>query len=240
MAASTSAPRSPFFLYMGLAFLGIAIAGFSTTFFIPLARGAFVAPPVIHVHGALLFGWLLFLIGQAWLVRSRNVRLHRRLGWVGAALCGAIVVSGMQVGLFAARRDLAATGQDWVFGNLVNIHIEMLLFGALVAAAIAMRRHPDSHKRLLLLATISVVAPAWFRFRHFMPFVPHPIVAFSAVADAVLLVAIARDWLVIRRVHPVYLYVGAAMLTVHAIELLAVETELWQRLGRWLLVQAGP
>ncbi len=227
--------RSPFYLYLALAFLGIAITGFSTTFFMPLARGTFSAPLVVHVHGALLFSWLLLLITQALLVRHRRLPIHRRLGWVGAVLAVAIVVSGVLVGEFAARRDLAATHQTWPFGAFVNIIIEMVVFGTLVAAAVFVRRDPERHKRFLVLATISALGPAWFRFRHFMPFVPNPLVTFSLIADSVLIVVMARDWLVSRRVHPVYVRAGAAMFAVHMVELAAADTPLWTHLGKWLL-----
>lgn len=235
MAPHRSATRSPFFVYLSIAFLAIALAGFSTTFFVPLARGAFSAPPVIHVHGALLFGWLVFLITQATLVKTGNLLLHRRAGWLGFFLSIAIVLSGILVGLFAARRDLAATGETWPYGAFVNIVIEMALFGALVGAAITLRRDPESHKRLLVLATISALGPAWFRFRHFMPFVPNPLVSFSVVADSVLLLLVARDWIVRRRVHPVYIWAGGAMVVVHTIELVAADHQLWLIIGRWLL-----
>jgi pimeloyl-ACP methyl ester carboxylesterase len=65
---------------MGLAFLAVAVVGFSTTFFFPLARGTFAAPPIIFIHGGLLFSWLFFFILQASLIRSRSVALHRRMG----------------------------------------------------------------------------------------------------------------------------------------------------------------
>ena len=58
---ATTAPRSRFFVYMSVAFLAIALIGFSTTFFIPLAKGTFESPVVIHVHGMLAFAWLLFM-----------------------------------------------------------------------------------------------------------------------------------------------------------------------------------
>ncbi len=235
MSTSRTPTRSPFYVYLSIAFLAIAIVGFSTTLFVPLARGSFSAPPVVKVHGALLFGWLAFLIAQATLVKSGNRSLHRRAGWLGFALSIAIVVSGVLVGLFAARRDIATTTEDWPYGAFVNIVIEMVVFGALVGAAIAWRRDPQSHKRLLILATISALGPAWFRFRHFLPFVPNPLVTFSLVADAVLLVVIARDWLVDGRVHPVYLWAGGAMFIVHIVELAAADTRLWIALGRWLL-----
>ena len=233
--APTRARRSSFFLHMSFAFLAIGVVGFSTTFFLPLARGTFVAPPLIHVHGALLFGWLLFLIAQTSLIQSRGVRLHRRLGLLGACLCVAIMVSGVLVGLFATRRDLAAGGGSFVLGQFVNVLIEMLLFGALVGAAIALRRDGESHKRLILLATISLLGPAWLRFRHLFPQVENPFLVFSLIADSVLLVAIVRDVLAYRRVHPVYLWAGGAMVTVHMIELAAIESTAWLRIARWLL-----
>src|SRR5262245_6517123 len=104
------APRSGFFVYMSLGFLAVALVGFSTTFFIPLARGTFVAPPVTYVHGTLLFSWLMFFIAQASLIRVRNVSVHRQLGWIGALLGVAVVISGIAVAIYAARRDLAAGG----------------------------------------------------------------------------------------------------------------------------------
>lgn len=220
---------------MACLFLAIALIGFSTTFFIPLARGTFQAPAVIHVHGALLFAWLLFLILQVSLIQARHVRQHRLLGRAGVVLCIAIVVSGVLVGLHATRRDLAAGGDEFVEGQFVNILIEMLLFGLLVAAAIVLRRDGESHKRLLMLATISALAPAWLRFRHLFPMVPNPFVVFSLLADSLLLVAIARDWIASRRVHPVYLWAGGAMVMVHLVELLAIRSAPWLRLSRWLL-----
>ncbi len=221
---------------MAFAFLAIAIIGFSTTYFMPLSRGTFNAPAVIHVHGVMLFGWLLLFIAQSSLIHNRSFVTHRQLGYFGAALCAGIVISGVLVGLHATRRDLAAgIGEDFVLGQFVNILIEMLLFGALVAAAIVMRRDGESHKRLLLLATISALAPAWLRFRHLLPAVPHPFVTFSLLADSLLLVAIARDYFATHRIHRVYLWAGGAMVAVHTIELLAATSAPWVRLSRWLL-----
>lgn len=142
------------------------------------------------------------------------MRLHRRASFFGAWLALAIVASVFAVGAFATRRDLAESGQTWPFGAFVNVEIEMLVFVALVGTAVVSRRRPEAHKRHLVLATISALGPACFRFRHFLALVPNPIVAFTLVADAVWLVVMARDWRVQKRVHRVYLWAGAAMLAV--------------------------
>lgn len=232
--------RSSFYLMMSVAFLAIALVGFSTTYFIPLSARSFSAPPVVHVHGVLLFGWLFMLIAQASLMHARHLSAHRRLGWIGAALAAAIVVSGVAIGLYATRRDLAANGADpFVLGQFVNICIEMVLFGGLVAAAVALRRDGESHKRLLLLATISALAPAWLRMRHLLPAVPNPFVTFSILADSLVVIAITRDYSVLKRIHPVYVWAGGGMVLIHMIELAAIDSAPWQRAAHWLLSARG-
>ena len=230
-----SPARSAFFFRTTILFFAIAVTGFSTTFFIPVARGTFDAPVVIHVHAALLFGWLLLLIAQSFLVRTSNIALHKRIGWWGATLALSIVLSGVLVGIHATRRDLAQLHDDFVLGQLFNIVIEMALFGGLVAAAILLRRDGESHKRLLLLATISVLAPAWLRLRHLFPAIPNPFVTLSFAADSLVLVLIVRDWITLRRVHPVYIWAGGGMVLVHMIELAAITSPPWLWLSAWLL-----
>jgi hypothetical protein len=231
----TSVARPRFFYFFSWLFLAIALTGFSTTFFIPLAHGTLDLPPVILIHAVLVFGWLLLLIVQSSLVHHRMLAVHGRIGWSGAILAVSIVVSGILVGLYATRRDLANGPDDFVLGQFVNILIEMALFGGLVAAAVWFRRDSDSHKRFLLLATISALAPAWLRLRHLFPEVPNPFVVFSLLADSLLLIAIARDLAIIKRIHPVYVWAGGSMVLVHLVELAAITSEPWLRLSRWLL-----
>lgn len=99
---------------------------------------------------------------------------------------------------------------------------------------IAVRRDSESHKRLLLLATLSVLGPTWLRFRHILP-VDIPFLVYALLADSVLLVAIARDLLAYKRVHPFYIWVGGAMVAVQMIMLAAMESPAWLRIARWLL-----
>jgi uncharacterized membrane protein YozB (DUF420 family) len=99
-------------------------------------------------------------------VQRRDIARHRKLGMAGLLLAAGVVVTGVLVGLHATRRDIANGGDDFVVGQFVNILIEMLLFGALVAAAIAMRRDSEAHKRLLLLAAIR--SEPWLRLSRWL------------------------------------------------------------------------
>jgi hypothetical protein len=64
---------------------------------------------------------------------------------------------------------LAAGGGGVVLPVFVNNLIAFLIFGSLVAAGVVLRRDAESHKRLLLLATISALGAAWDRFDQFSP-----------------------------------------------------------------------
>lgn len=233
------APRS--WLYSGWALAGLAaaIVGFSSTFFLPSLRGEFRAPPVVYIHGAFAFGWLVLLVAQTQLVRIRRVQWHRRLGVVGASCAAGLVLTGVPVGLWATRRDLDAGLGDVARGQYVNILIELAVFGGLVLAGVLKRHDREWHKRLLLLATISVLGPAWFRFRHLFPAVPHPLITFSLLADAVLLAVIGHELATRRRVHIAFVTVAPAMVAIHLAELFLSQSPPWLALARRLLGEAG-
>jgi len=226
--------RPRFFLGMAVLAVVVAVAGFSTTFFVPMVAGHFRAPLVIHLHGALFFGWVLLLVLQSALVQRGQLPWHRLLGWYGTALATGMVTTGVAVGVWVTRRDLTNGLGEFAKGQFLIVVVEMLVFATLVGLAIWKRRQGAAHKRLMLLATISILGPAWFRFRHFLPWVENPIVVFSIVADSLLLVAMLYDRLALARVHRVYWWAGLTMVAVHVAELAFAETEGWIGVGAWL------
>ena len=75
----------------------------------------------------------------------------------------------------------------YLFGlNLVNL----LLFAAFVAAALTLRSRPDFHKRLMLMATLSMLAPAVARIT--LLFTHGPMAQFLAF-DFCVLIFVATD-----------------------------------------------
>ena len=233
--ATPVASRSRFFLLMSVACLVVALIGFSPTFFFPLIRGTFARAPVAYVHAILFLGWLIFFIAQASLIRERNVSLHRRLGWLGAALAIAIVIVGVPASLDSLHRGLAARGEDArVLREFVGNLLSFLIFGAFVGAALVLRRDTATHKRLLLLATIYILLPAWIRFALFVPAGVRNPVVFTAIAYIPLLVAIAHDFLTHKRVHPVYVWVGCLFIAQDVSFLFGPESA-WLRVAHWLL-----
>lgn len=218
--------------FAAMAAAAVAI-GFSTTYFIPGPRGALGLPWIVHLHGWSAILWIVLLGLQVMLVRTGRSRLHRQVGKAALPLAIAIWASGIAVGVWVVRRDLPSQG-DFAYVGFAGVIISLTMFLALVIAALLTRRRPDWHKRLMLLATIVVLWPAFFRFRHLMPFVPRPeLVLGLLLADLPILIAAVRDKLRWGKVHPAWSVVGSLVFIEQAFELWAFGQGTFEPLGRW-------
>ena len=210
--------------------LGVVLAGFFLTYTAPMMRGSFSGPPLAHVHGASLLAWLVLVIAQAHLAPSR-MALHRRLGWAALIVAPLVALTTIGIGVEATRRDLAAGGSMGMAGNVTA----PLVFCTVVAAAVALRRKPHWHKRLILIASVVVIWPAWFRWRHFLPWIPRPDIALGLVAaDLVMVAAMVRDRVQFGAVHPAYLWVGLPVMAWQTVETFAFGSAWWTAFGLWL------
>lgn len=224
-----------FFVAMAVLAAVIALIGFASTFFVPLARGSFAGSSVIFAHAAVTFGWIALFVLQPSLIRAGSYDIHVRTGIFGALLAIAVAVTGLHVGAFAAARDFAAGGGPTAISSMVGVATSMAMFLALVASGVAFRGNPEAHKRLMLLATIVVLWPAWFRFRHYFPDVPRPDIWFAVVAaDSLIVLAALRDKVVTGRVHPVWLIAGSLVIAEHTFEVIMFDTPAWRAVGQAL------
>ena len=233
--------RSWFFTGMGgVALLAVAV-GFGRTYAAPMARGTFVAPRAVHVHGALALAWVLLFAVQPLLVRLRLVRWHRRLGTLGLPLAVGIAVTMVPAGVFQATRDAAAGAGPTGISGLLGVLTSGVLFVTLVTAGIVTRRDRAAHARWLLLATLVVLWPAWFRFRHWFPAVPRPDVWFALVlAYSWIGVAMVRDRIVRGAVHPVLLWGGLGIVLEQSAEALAFDAPWWRATAQAVYAWVGP
>jgi uncharacterized membrane protein YozB (DUF420 family) len=108
----------------------------------------------------------------------------------------------------------------------------VLSFGTLAGLAILQRRRSETHKRLMLLATIAILTPALARFRYYgLGGPPVAIVGTLAMIAACLI----YDRRAHRQVHPAFLW-GAVFLTATLIGRFALAwTEGWRAVGAWLI-----
>ena len=228
MSAWARDTGSRFYQICAIAALGVAAAGFFLTYLRPMATGTFEGPSYAHVHGALLAGWLLLVAAQGFLVRKR-LAVHRTLGWAAAVLAPSILVTTVVVGAEAARRDILRSGAsavDTVLGTITT----PLIFLLLVSAALLLRKKAQWHKRLIFLATVAILWPAWFRWRHFLPEMPRPDIWLAVVlSDLPIAVAALRDRFRFGAVHPAYLVAGLALVAEQSAEVLLFGTPGWHR-----------
>jgi hypothetical protein len=117
---------------------------------------------LVHVHAGVFSAWILLFIAQTSLVSAGRLDLHRRLGILGAALAGAMVVLGFLVAT-AWNRAVRSPWQASLLDPKSFYAIpffETAVFGVLVAWALRARADGPAHKRLILIATISLMGPA--------------------------------------------------------------------------------
>lgn len=220
---------------MGAVTLLAVAVGFGRTYAAPMVLGTFRAPAVVHVHGVFAAAWILLFLVQPLLVRHGRIRTHRSLGRVGLPVAVGVGVTMVPAGMAAATRDVAAGGGAVAISSVVGVVTSAVLFVALVAAGIAARRDREAHARWLLLATLLVAWPAWFRWRHWFPAVPRPDIWFAVVIPfAWIVVAMLRDRRVRGTVHPVLAWAGTGIIVEQVCEVLAFDSRPWRVVAQGL------
>lgn len=190
-----------FFTGMALAAALTLFLGFARSYFL---RGAELPAltPLYHVHGALFSAWIALLVAQTSLVAAGRTDIHRTLGIAGAVLAAVVFIVGVTVSIETLRRQGGSLGRDpRVF---ISIPLgDIIVFGVLVTAAIVQRWRSKSHKRLMLLATISILTAAIARF-----LAAGPVGVFLGT-DAFVLALVVYDLISRGRLHPATLWGGA-------------------------------
>jgi uncharacterized membrane protein YozB (DUF420 family) len=161
-----SGPRSGghvFYVSMTIVSCLVVLVGFGPTYYFKSIMTSPSLPMLTHVHGAVFTVWLLLFAIQTTLVARHRTDIHRRLGPFGGVLAIAMIVLGLMMAIVRARRgDVggfadAQTNAAFAFGDMV-------IFAILVGAALYQRRQPEAHKRLMLLATVSLLIAALGRW----------------------------------------------------------------------------
>lgn len=224
-------------LYTVIGVLGLfaVLAGFSKTFIIPVSNGTFHAPWIIYVHGVFAFGWIILFLIQGLLIKAENWNLHMTAGSLGLLLGFGVAVTIPFAGAYQVQKDLAHGLGDTAVSGILGAFTSALMFLCLVLAGLYYRNRPDIHKRLMLLATVVVLWPAWFRFRHFFPTIPNPEIWFALVlADSLIVFSWIWDKRENGRIHPVLLCVGAFIILEQTFEVVAFDSEPWRSAARQL------
>lgn len=197
-----------FYLAVSAGLALVVFVGFAPTYYL---KGWFENEPLsllVHVHGAVMTAWYGLFGIQVGLASTHRVALHKKLGFAGIFLAGAVVVLGTTVSFGLARRRLVAHPESTLGPFLLGLQLFsiVLVFIALIVAGVWLRRRPDYHKRLMTLAMLAVLGPAIVR----LPFInDHNIPAAIATSTSLVLLCVGADTWRNRRLHPAFGWGGA-------------------------------
>lgn len=236
--------------YTGTAVIMLAsmFLGFSRTFFLKpwFPEAAALAPSepfFFYVHGVCFTAWFLLMVVQPLLIANRRVDLHRSLGWFGAVLAAAVVAVGAVGALIAARRPNGFIGVSVPPLQFLAIPLtDLALFAVFIVLAVLQRRDTQSHKRLMLLATIGLLDAAVTRW----PFgdMTAPVAGLMWTrtdlgVDLFLVPVIIWDLVSRGRVHRVTLIGGLMVIASQPLRLILSETAVWLRFAEWAVGLLG-
>ncbi len=222
-----------FFSAMSLLVLAVVVYGFAESYFLAGLVMAKLPSRLVHIHGALFVCWILLLLVQTALVTVRRVRWHIMLGVLGLVLPPLMVIFGTLTVFDSMRR----AGTPIPPAILLTGDLEpLLLFAAFITWGWLERKMPASHKRLMLLSTLAIIAPAIDRW----PFLHHQIAGTFGVYLALPVLLIVYDLWTLRRVHT-STWVPFALMVVMVVTLLPVSRTVFvQRSVAWVMRTKQP
>jgi hypothetical protein len=114
--------------------------------------------PLVIIHAIAFTAWIVLFIAQAGLISARQHKLHMRLGMATVGLAVVMVVLGVLTG---ARQAALGSGPPGIppLSWFALPFFDMVVFSGLVAGGYAYRRDPQTHKRLMLCATLLMLQP---------------------------------------------------------------------------------
>jgi hypothetical protein len=226
MATEQELTRSEYrWLAVGAAL--IVVAGFARTYYLRFIFHSPILPPLVQVHGAIMTLWCIGFIVQTWLIEARRVRIHQRLGLYMAALAAMVVVLGEILTINGVVRE-ARLNRIGKFHYLLGINtVNLLLFAILIDLGIVFRRKPDVHKRLMMLAAVTLLSPAVARI--VLLFTHKPLPQFLAFY-ACLLLCVTVDTIRQRRLHPVFAIGALMVIAAFQLSYIVVQTPAWMKM----------
>ena len=222
--------------YSGMALLLVIVvfAGFAPSYYlrgaVPDSITSFLDDPpqairgLFLAHGALFSAWFLLQLSQSLLIGAGRLDLHRRLGVSALILAPLLVLSSMLVVFYTVRNGFHDTKESPL--KLAAHPVFLLIwFSGFVAAGMLLRRRPQWHKRLMLLASILMAQPAiarivWLPYPDFLP-------SWWEWIIPLLLPLLVWDVVSLKRLHPATLIGGMAFLLMFPLTNIVRATPEW-------------
>ena len=234
MSATVPSARTRFYPLIAIVLVAFMAIGFARTYYLRFLSDLPPLKVILQMHGLIFTAWLALFVTQTQLIAARRGDLHRRLGVAGVFLAFLVVASGvaaMFVG--AATPRISQLGLTSPQASIVPL-VSITPFALLVTAAVIWRRRASLHKRLMLLAMISVVGPPTARLIAVFGGRPYAMLIQMSVIAVFVTVCLVYDWRKNRIVHPVFAIGGPVLISLWPLRYTIARSEMWQPIGEWI------
>jgi hypothetical protein len=221
-----------FYSGMSVVVAATVFVGFARSYFLKSYFGSPPLIPLLHLHGAVFTSWIVLLVTQTTLVAANRTDLHRRLGILGACIAVTVFVVGTMTAIIRAKHGAAPAGGPDPLVFLAIPIFDMLVFSTLVGAGFYFRRRPDVHKRLMVLATIAILAAAVARLPFGILKAGPP--AFFALTDILIVVCLVYDLIARRRIHRATAWGALIIIASQPLRMMIAGTTAWMAFATWL------
>ena len=222
-----------FYIGMSIALVITVFAGFAPTYYLRPYFTAAPLMPLLHLHGFVFTSWLVLFVTQTTLVAAHRTDIHRRLGVAGGVIAVLMVLLGVTTGLIRANQGATPLPSVSPLSFLVVPLGDMLVFAILVGAGFYYRRRADVHKRLMLLATVSILAAAIARLPFAIMQAGPP--AFFGLTDVFVVACVFYDLITLRRIHRATALAGLLIVASQPLRLMLGGTHAWITFAGWLV-----
>jgi hypothetical protein len=216
-----------------IAAIALMVAGFTRTFYLNGYLAKFPLTGLLVLHGSVMTSWFVLFLVQVRLVASGRTALHRRVGVFGAILAALVLIVGTTTAIVGAKAGHAPPGAPPPLVFLAVPLGDMVLFAALVGTALALRRRPESHRRLMLVATLGILTAAIARIP-VGALQAGGLLADFAVTDVLIIACAMFDAVRHRRLHPAFAWGFGLVLLTQVGRLLLSQTAAWMVFARWV------
>jgi hypothetical protein len=221
-----------FYVGMAIAVLITVFLGFSRSYFL---KGYFGSPELslhVHIHGLVFTSWVLLFLAQTSLVATGRTDLHRKLGVGGAVLAALLLIMGTTTAILRVKGG----GPSPIPGvpplSFLAVPLfDMVVFALLIGAGLVLRNRPETHKRLMTLATIALTSAPIARLAFVRPVGPP---AFFGLTDLFIVAMLVYDLATRRKVHPATIWGGLVIVASQPLRLMISGTPGWLAFAGWL------
>jgi hypothetical protein len=221
-----------FYTGMAIAIMITVFLGFSRTFYLRPYFQSQSLIPLLIVHGIVFSAWIVLIIVQPTLIATRRLRTHMRLGIAGGVIAVLMIVIGTLTAIVRAKGPSPIPGVNSLTFLTIPLG-DMLVFAILVGFAFYFRRRADTHKRLMVLASIAILPAAVARIPIGFIETGGPFV-FYGLSDLFIIPLLIFDFVTRGRPHRATVLGGALIVLSHPLRLVIGGTHAWLAFATWI------